>query len=259
MKKVAYIQEHLIKNLHDIKVEYYKEIDSTNDYIANLDFVHKYHLCYADIQAKGKGRRGSQWLSEDKDNIYSTIGFNHSEPISEMALISIKVALAVFDAIKTFIPTELQENLKIKLPNDIYYEDKKLAGILIETKGITVKGFDIIVGVGVNVNMKATNSELDRAWESIANINKRAIDSSHLLVNIFTNVVNYIDYDKQEVLFNFSSNDYTLNKQISFYDSSNYHEGVCLGIDDELKLNVSIENQLYRFELANINTVRVVK
>ena len=116
MKDHSYINLKLKENLGDMCVEHYKTIGSTNDYLLEKDFTHKYHLCYADAQTKGRGRRQSNWVSKVDSNIYSTTGFECSFSIEQAPLVSIKAAVGVLEGIKKFVPAGLQKHLKISRP-----------------------------------------------------------------------------------------------------------------------------------------------
>ncbi|MGQ4002455.1 biotin--[acetyl-CoA-carboxylase] ligase [Francisellaceae bacterium CB299] len=258
MKDHSYINLKLKENLGDICVEHYKTIGSTNDYLLEKDFIHKYHLCYADAQTKGRGRRQSNWVSKVDSNIYSTTGFKCSFSIEQAPLVSIKAAVGVLEGIKKFIPAGLQKYLKIKLPNDIYFNGQKLAGILIETKNIKANSFDIVIGVGVNVNALSLGEDIDRDWTSLAIINKSQVNFSDVLVNMITSLIKTFEYTQNEVLAKFAEYDYILGKTISFNYGDKSYQGVAKGISNDLKLMIE-SDELLEVDIASINTVRVVE
>ncbi|MDE5024891.1 biotin--[acetyl-CoA-carboxylase] ligase, partial [Francisella tularensis subsp. holarctica] len=76
----------------------------------------------------------------------STLAFHCDLAITAYSLKSVKIALGDLAAIKKYIPKNLQQYLNIKLPNDIYFQDQKLAGLVIETKYIKKEGCGIISG-----------------------------------------------------------------------------------------------------------------
>ncbi|MDE4965706.1 biotin--[acetyl-CoA-carboxylase] ligase, partial [Francisella tularensis subsp. holarctica] len=77
------------------------------------NFTHTYLFCYVDKQTKGRGRRGDKWISEYKDNIYSTLAFHCDFEITADSLKSVKIALVVLAAIKKYIPKNLKQYLNI--------------------------------------------------------------------------------------------------------------------------------------------------
>ncbi len=257
MKNHDYIKEKLKLNLGDICIEHYETISSTNDYLLEKNFTHKYHLCYADVQTKGRGRQQSNWVSKVDSNIYSTTGFRCEFSIEKVPLISIKTAVGVLEGIKEFIPQNLQQKLKIKLPNDIYFNGQKLSGILVETKNIKANSFDIVIGVGVNVNALELGKKIQRDWSSLAMINDCQVDYSTVLISMVTCLIKAFEYTQDEVMEKFAEHDYILGKAISFNYGDKKYKGVAKGISSDLKLIIQSE-ELLEVDIASINTVRVI-
>ncbi|MFV9984369.1 MAG: biotin--[acetyl-CoA-carboxylase] ligase [Francisella endosymbiont of Hyalomma asiaticum] len=260
MKNHHYITTQLNQYIDDIKVEYFSTIDSTNDYLLATNLTHKYHFCYVDKQTKGRGRLGYKWISEDKGNIYSTLAFHCNSAITTDSLKSVKIALGVLAAIKKYIPKNLQQYLKIKLPNDIYFQDKKLAGILIETKNIKKDSFDIIIGVGINVNMTNTDENIDSEWTSLSNINNQQLNSSMIIVDLVKSIIDSFDTNDTTALAQLANYDYILHKKIIFNCADQSYQGIAKDISKDLRLKIIDENNNYcEFQLANINKIRVIK
>ncbi len=128
------------------------ECHSTNDFMAQL--AAKQQVAHGDIlttdyQTRGKGQRGSTWSSEKGKNLLFSIFLRpHFLKIENIFLLNIVAGLAGTQLIKNIIPgTECQ----LKWPNDIYVNEKKISGILIETS-INKQLEFVIVGIGFNVN-----------------------------------------------------------------------------------------------------------
>lgn len=197
---------------------------------------------------------GYKWISEDKDNIYSTLAFHCNSAITTDSLKSVKIALGVLAAIKKYIPKNLQQYLKIKLPNDIYFQDQKLAGILIETKNIKKDSFDIIIAVGINVNMTNTDENIDREWTSLSNINNQQLNSSRVIVDLVKSIIDSVDTSDTTALAQLANYDYILDKKIIFNCADQSYQGIAKGISKDLRLKIIDKNNNYcEFELANIN------
>lgn len=129
-----------------------EKTDSTNQYAQEL--ITREHpvegtaiLTYN--QVSGKGQRGASWESEPFKNLtFSVILHPHFISSKDSFQLSKAVALGVYD----YVSSILGEPTKIKWPNDIYYREKKLGGILIEN---TLRGNTIlhsVVGIGLNIN-----------------------------------------------------------------------------------------------------------
>jgi len=106
-------------------------------------------IVITDDQLAGKGQGGNQWLSPPHLNLtFSLILRPYFLLPNQQFLITIAISLGIKDALEEVLPGEI----KVKWPNDIYFDNKKIAGILIEN---TLRGnsFDsCIVGIGINVN-----------------------------------------------------------------------------------------------------------
>ncbi|MDR2972005.1 MAG: biotin--[acetyl-CoA-carboxylase] ligase [Bacteroidales bacterium] len=133
--------------------KFYDVVDSTND-IAKEFIRCKSNVngtvIQADYQLKGRGRKNSVWESKPKENLlFSIIITPQSIHPSRQFLINELVSVTLRDFLQTQIP---DTPVKIKWPNDIYVENKKIAGILIEHIIIGSSIAHSIIGIGVNVN-----------------------------------------------------------------------------------------------------------
>ena len=135
--------------------------DSSNNYAKQLIAEGKAShgtVVLAYCQEKGKGHAGNRWESVAKKNLLmSIVLFPEFLPAEKQFYLSKIVSLALVD----FLNEEIQtENITVKWPNDIYVNDKKLAGILIEN---TVSGYYMhssVVGIGLNLNQEVFSTEL---------------------------------------------------------------------------------------------------
>lgn len=102
----------------------------------------------ADRQITGRGRRGRQWVSEP-GNLYATILLYDPAPQALSPQLCFVAALALHDAVCDCLPPLDQQKLRLKWPNDLLLDGKKLAGILVE--GTAAEGKQAVVtGIGVN-------------------------------------------------------------------------------------------------------------
>lgn len=129
----------------------FDEIPSTNDWLMNHLLEQKLTegtLVLAKHQTKGKGQRGSSWEAEASKSLTFSILFKpHFLKLAQAFDMSICVALAIQDCL-----SELRPGFSIKWPNDIYFEDQKIAGILIENQISKSTYQHAVVGIGLNLN-----------------------------------------------------------------------------------------------------------
>mgnify|MGYP003526946868 CR=1 FL=1 len=107
------------------------------------------------FQTKGRGQLTNVWEAEEGKNILCSILLRPTAlPIKSQFLISQAISVAIVDVLNTFA-----EDFSIKWPNDIYYKEEKIAGILIENT-LSSKGIDsCIIGLGLNVNQQSFKSD----------------------------------------------------------------------------------------------------
>lgn len=136
-----------------------KETDSTNNYIKSLTDdgdTDDMTVVVADYQSAGRGQGSNTWLSEAGKNLLFSLRVHPTMvPVARQFLLSMTGALALKEALDTFT-----DGISMKWPNDIYWNDRKLSGTLIET---TLGGGHIkqcVFGVGLNVNQEVFPSSL---------------------------------------------------------------------------------------------------
>ncbi|MBF0539858.1 MAG: biotin--[acetyl-CoA-carboxylase] ligase [Nitrospirae bacterium] len=136
------------------KIKYYSSIGSTND--AAKEIAKKGNanglVIIADSQAMGRGRSDHTWFSPSGVNIYLSIIYDLNTNINESLIntLNIEISQAICTAI--FKTSMLQAYCRA--PNDIYYDNKKLGGVLIESLVCGQSIRYIVVGIGLNVNVK---------------------------------------------------------------------------------------------------------
>lgn len=133
-------------------MKYLPSCHSTNDFcqeILNSGTFDEGFVVHTGHQTKGRGQRGNSWNAEPNQNILMSVML---KPVflkaADQFYLNMVVSLAVFDTLRQF----LNENLKVKWPNDIYFQNQKIGGVLIEN---SIQGNNIscsIIGIGLNVN-----------------------------------------------------------------------------------------------------------
>ena len=127
------------------------ETESTNDNCLNeINNSGKPILVTADMQTKGRGRNEKEWNSP-KGNLYFSFGFTRHNLINGL---SVKVGLIVAESLRQI----LKKNVLLKWPNDLFYLDKKVGGILVETSSLN-NIFKIVIGIGVNLQLSDSNKQ----------------------------------------------------------------------------------------------------
>ena len=156
-----------------------KETDSTNHWLkeqSEKQFLEEGTTVMAEYQTAGKGQRGNRWESEVGKNITcSLLLYPDFIPVKQHFLLSEAVALGLKDAVEQYI-----QPIKIKWPNDIYYQNQKIAGILIENELTGQIIGKSIIGIGLNVNQEQFSNAAPNAV-SIKQILRKEINIDTLL------------------------------------------------------------------------------
>jgi len=164
--------------------------DSTNRYLTSLcderqDKVEQFTIVMADYQSAGKGQRGNSWESEEGANLtFSFVLYPSFLSAKRQFVISQIASLGIVNALKKY----LEEGISIKWPNDIYYHDKKICGMLVE---IYLDGANLgrcICGIGLNVNQEIFLSDAPNPI-SLCEIIGRKVDRMTLLQDVMEEIL----------------------------------------------------------------------
>ncbi len=205
------------------------EVRQYKNMLQQYDFV----ALYSDEQTNGRGRRNHFWESKNSDNVYLSIMMD--TPIKNIDMITIAIGLSVCEVLE-----EIKSlNCKIKWPNDLYVNNKKLGGILVETSFLGDEMEYYVIGIGINVNSENFQEVQDIAT-SIYKETKKKINRDDLIKNIINNVCNYISKLNKEQ-FEIAEYEKRLN-HINKYVYVDNEKVLCKGIDEKGKLIVQKEN-----------------
>ena len=168
-----------------------KEVDSTNNFLKNLLSNSKPlpegTVIMAESQFAGRGQQQNKWHSEPGKNLTFSLLLRPSFlSVNDQFDLVRAMSLGVFDALQPL----LGDQLKIKWPNDIYYADKKLGGMLIENllQGAQIK--NAIIGIGLNINQEHFPGEAGNAV-SLKQILQKNYDLRGLLADICNHIEAY--------------------------------------------------------------------
>lgn len=154
-----------------VKFHYFSETDSTNSQARRLAEAGAVEgeIVVAEAQSQGRGRLGRVWQSPPLANLYLSILLRPNLPAVNAPQITLMAAVALAETVEFF----LGRAVAIKWPNDIFFEGKKLAGILTEAACDSERVQYVILGIGLNVNysVHAMPAELRARATSLAQLN----------------------------------------------------------------------------------------
>ncbi|WP_059123220.1 bifunctional biotin--[acetyl-CoA-carboxylase] ligase/biotin operon repressor BirA [Vibrio sp. MEBiC08052] len=195
------LDQHYIQSHVSTPVHLHPIIDSTNQYLLDrVGALTSGTVCLAEYQQKGRGRRGRHWVSPFGTNLYFSMYWRLDAGMAAAMGLSLVVGVAVVDALKTLGVDEI----KLKWPNDLYYQDKKLAGILVEVSGQAGEAAHLVIGMGMNLSMAPQTQQIDQPWSSLSQvIGKNHIDRNALAVALIQSWTRTLETYEREGMGNF--------------------------------------------------------
>lgn len=160
--------------------EYYEKIDSTQKEIWSRVAKNKIEngtvIC-AGVQESGVGTHGRVWHTDEKNNIAFSFYLNLNVEIEKLDGVTLEIA----EIIRSIFEKEYNILLEIKKPNDIVYNQKKIGGILTETKLVGKFVRDLVVGIGINTNQTEFADEIHDIATSIKNEFGFSVDNGKII------------------------------------------------------------------------------
>ena len=224
----------------DIECHFFDSIESTNLFLTNRPFSNKVQLCLAREQTQGKGQYGRNWESQRDGSILFSIRRNFPQECNLNGL-SLVVGLAI---VKVIEQECLVEGFKIKWPNDIYFESKKLAGVLLENQ-TQLENQSVVIGVGINYFIDQ-NMIFEIPWTDLSKITKKLPDIELLTAEIINNILVMSEHFSVFGFDDFRSDwnryDMLQGKKVKCTDLKDSFEGEVLGVSSKGALKIFTKN-----------------
>ena len=238
--------------LHDV-------LDSTNTYLqaqARAGALSG-QICVAEYQTAGKGRRGRVWVSPFGHNLYLSILWRYQDSPAAIAGLSLALGVAVIRGLQQFGMSDVG----LKWPNDIYWRQKKLAGILVEVSGESGGPCHAVVGLGVNFYLSEQQGKtIDQPYADILGImgetaGLRRNELLALLLNQLLPVIASYQADcLGDYLPEWRSHDCMAGKAVQVLIGETRHAGTVAGInEDGLLLIRNAEDRLQTFASGEVS------
>ena len=221
------------------KLYNFKTLSSTNDkakYFA--DKGQNKLVVIAERQKNGRGRFGRKWSSES-GGLYMTILLKE-ENLENIKYLTFIAAVSVAKAIKKISKL----NSKVKWPNDVMVNDKKICGILTETVSRNEKY--ALIGIGVNINQKKFSKNIANKATSLkieTNKNYNIKNISRKIMKEFNSLYNYYNKKNYNKIINiWKKYSHTLGKSIKVKTLSGSYIGKAVDIDENCNLILRLNN-----------------
>ncbi len=248
-------------NTQSVQLEIYEAVDSTNDQVRKIyNPKKKITVCLAETQTQGRGRFQRHWHSPFAQNIYISLLYAFNKDISELAGLSLVVGLAICKTIESCC--ELAKPLLIKWPNDVMYDNQKLAGSLIEIQAQTHDTCQVIIGIGLNVNMQFDpDKKIKQSWTSLKESTNQFYDRNIITASLIDHVTDYLDRFAQLGLKSFlnewRARDYLSNKPVHLKSHQEELRGIGQGITEHGHLLIKLnDNSIRAFSAGDTTLIK---
>lgn len=228
-------------------------IDSTNNYLLNkTEYIGNYAV-FAEQQTTGRGQFKRTWYSNFGKNIALSLLWQISNPLNKLGGLTLAVGIAVVKALEQYG----LKRIRLKWPNDIVYEGKKLAGILIESRSVEQKIQKLVIGIGLNLynpsTLYLTKDQPITSIFSLQNFPPRRNQLAGLILkNLLQTLVEFESKGLSYFLRDWQRLDNLMGKLITIQNQADVIEGIAKGINTEGQLCLLIQNKLHYFNSGEI-------
>ena len=212
----------------------------------------------AECQTAGLGRRGKVWQSPPLSNIYCSVNRRFACSISELSGFSLAVAVMLAESLQRVCSTG---NLQLKWPNDIWLDEKKCAGLLIQVRGEANGPCEVTLGFGINVQMSTQAGRgIEQAWTTLAEhssvpLNRNAVIAS-IIGDLLQGFEQYQTHGLPAFIERWRALDGLLDQDVTLTTGTGSLHGIARGVDQDGALLVEHDNAINRYHSGEVS-VRV--
>lgn len=210
-------------------------VGSTNDVVRERAQDGSLHgaVVLAEEQTQGRGRRGRTWHSPAGANLYCSLGWSFERPLQTLSGLSLAIGAMIAETVETDFGAELG----LKWPNDLYHDDRKLGGVLVETVGEDSGRQRVIMGIGLNVDMPMGEGDaISRPWTDLRTVIGESINrnelAGRLLSQLAEGLIDVDRYGMREWLQRWRRRDYLRGRSV-VVDGVPPVSGIAAGIDED--------------------------
>lgn len=225
-----------IQNAQAFVLEVHNSLDSSHlelkRRLSSLDLSFP-HVLLVEEQTQGIGQTHKNWYSPYAENIYLSCAWSFSQKSLGLQGLSLVVGLAIIEALRVLMGEDIP--IRIKWPNDVLYENKKISGILVDIETHSPENSRAVISIGLNVNMRVGDALINQPWSSLGLITGKIWDRNQVAGVLINSLFNYlIQFGGRGFAFfleQWRRYDYLLQKSITLKNSYGTQVGVASGVD----------------------------
>ncbi len=214
-------------------LDVFDRVDSTNSYLLSeqVSLERRYHVVFAEAQSAGRGRNGRKWISPFGRNVLVSVGWCCDCRLHQLGGLSLVVGLAVVAALESVGFS----GIGLKWPNDLYWDGRKLGGILVEVAGETDGPVSVVAGIGVNCHLDSAHGErISQPFAALKELSG-VVDRNHIaaaiLSALFRMLPVYMEHGFGRFIEEWRRVDILSGLEVDVIRGKEKNTGVYLGID----------------------------
>ena len=224
-------------------------VSSTNDYLKYQYARDLFPLVVCtNNQRASRGRGNKKWISLNINSLSFSLCLKVNSKNLDLRYLSYLSCVCLRESISSFCG----DHIKIKWPNDLYRDGKKVSGILIESLSKN-KEVHLSIGVGININIPSSYS-IDQPFSNLS----KNVNCEKLIYYFCNNVMKNLDTsNKNNIINSFNTNLYGYKKQVEINDRGNTFVGELTGINDRGELMIKNDEKIICIDNIN-STMRLL-
>ena len=243
-----------------VSLEIYGEVASTNQHLLDVPGSGPGNLsvCLAESQSAGRGRRGKVWYSPPHAGLYLSAGWQFHQTPSNLTALTLAVGVIA----RRVIQAEADLYVKLKWPNDLIWESRKLGGVLVEVKETPDSPCYVVVGIGLNVALPKLGSGESPKWrtgavdlyEAVAgNLPSRVALATALIEALLKLLENYGDTGFLPYHGEFMEADFLRGQAVELEDSKGPVFGRAVGVEADGFLLLKTAHGMRRVSTGDVS------
>lgn len=236
------------------RLELHPEIHSTNRHLMEqLGRLGPGHACLAERQTAGRGRRGREWVSPFACNIYLSLYWRFDISPLQLSGLGLAVGVALIRALRQLGI----EDARLKWPNDLVWQGRKLAGILLEMSGESGGPCHVVTGVGLNVDMADGDGRIDQPWVALNQMVSQPLSRNRVagvvLGELLACARQFQGGGLEPFLSEWQEADAYSGREVVILMGENRFQGVASGIDPSGAIIVAVDGVMRRFHSGEVS------
>ena len=237
-----------------VAVEVVDTIDSTNAQLMGEAACSDARFLIARQQTAGVGRRGGIWQSPPSGNLYLSYCFHTSQPLSVVSLFPLVFGVEIAEELES----KLGISVQLKWPNDLYLDEKKCGGMLLETKAMQDGVTAVVVGVGVNVASHPNEELLGRPVTALQSDRQKPVLLEDVALAVMRAIIAVSDFSNADITNclrrQWPNRDFLLGKEVCVSQSAGVDvRGVAKGIAEDGGLQVDCGGRMEVFYAGEVS------